>query len=413
MKKKVLISSAIVIILLAGFFIWKPFVPKTQETAAQTIILKKADLVDSVLVSGTVKSSNSESIYAKTPNYIIKEVYFEVGDKVKAGDVLAKLDTSALELDIKQTELNIKNAEQALKNEVDNNSYSLENALNNVESAALELKNAQENLEKLNELFQTGAVSPDELTQAESVLTRAQLTHNNAQASLANVKSKTTSTTKTNLEIQKLTLEKQRKTLNDAKILAPVDGTITMSNAKTNAAASGLLFVVENTENLIVSTAIGEYDISLVQLGQEVIIKTDSTGDKEFVGTVSKIAPAAAKDASGSTTSTSNVQFDTEITLKDPDSNIKIGMNVRLTIKLNEKKSVFSVPYDAIVTESDGTHWIYVIESTQKDGKTHSTIKKIQVQTGMETDMYIEITSPDLKDGMNVLINPKNSSTAM
>jgi HlyD family secretion protein len=408
MKKKLIIGGTILIALLAVFFIWKPFSPRIQDASAtQTYTLAKSDLLDSVLVSGTVISSNIENIYSKVASYPIKQVYFEVGDKVKAGDILAQLDTSALALDIRQTELNIKNAELSLKNEDTSNNYSLQSAQNGVESASLELKNSQDNLEKLKKLFESGAVSSDELSQAESALKRAQISYDNAQAALINAQSKNTSTAKTNLKVQKLTLEKQRKTLNDAKIIAPINGTVTMVNAKENSTANGLLFIIEDIENLIVSTAIGEYDISLIKLGQEVIIKTDSTGDKQFLGNVSKIAPTAIKDASGNTASTSNVQFDTEITMKDKDSNIKIGMNVRLTIKLNEKKNVFSVPYDAIVTQEDGSQTINVLETIQKEGKSQSNTRKLQVQTGMETDMYVEISSPDLKDGMNVQISTK------
>jgi multidrug efflux pump subunit AcrA (membrane-fusion protein) len=408
MKKKLLIGGAILITLLTTFFIWKPFAPRMQQASStQTFSLAKSDLLDSVLVSGTVKSSKVENIYSKAANYLLKDVYFEVGDQVKAGDILAQLDTASLILDMKQTELNIKNAEISLKNETSANSYSLQNAQNAVESASLELNNSQSNYEKIKSLYESNAVSSDELTQAESALKRAQIAYDNAQASLANTQSKNTSTAKTNLEVQKLTLEKQMKTLNDAKIIAPIDGTVTLVNAKENSSAAGLLFVIEDTENLTVSTAIGEYDISLIELDQEVIIKTDSTGDKQFLGFVSKIAPTAIKDASGNTASTSNVQFDTEILMKDKDPNIKVGMNVRLTIKINEKKNVYSVPYDAVTTDVDGSQYINVLDLTQKDGKSQSTTKKIQVQTGMETDMYVEINSPELEDGMNVLIGTK------
>jgi HlyD family secretion protein len=266
MKKKLIIGGTILIALLAVFFIWKPFSPRIQDASAtQTYTLAKSDLLDSVLVSGTVISSNIENIYSKVASYPIKQVYFEVGDKVKAGDILAQLDTSALALDIRQTELNIKNAELSLKNEDTSNNYSLQSAQNGVESASLELKNSQDNLEKLKKLFESGAVSSDELSQAESTLKRAQISYDNAQAALVNTQSKNTSTAKTNLEVQKLTLEKQRKTLNDAKIIAPIDGTVTMVNAKENSTANGLLFIIEDTENLIVSTAIGEYDISLIK----------------------------------------------------------------------------------------------------------------------------------------------------
>lgn len=405
MKKKIFIGCAVLIVIIAVFIGWRLSVSQSQ-TEVQTFTLKKADLLDSVLVSGTVKSSNAENVYSTVANYPVKEVSFEVGDKVKAGDILAKLDTASLELDIRQTELNISNAEASLKNENSSNQYNLQNALNNVESASLELNNSQRYLDQIKVLYEAGASSQDEFSKAESALKKAQLAYENAQASLGNIKSKNITTNKNNIEIQRVALEKQKKTLEDAKIIAPIDGTVTMVNAKENGPTAGLLFVIEDTENLIVSTAIGEYDISLIKLGQEVIIKTDSTGDKQFMGAVAKIAPTAIKDASGNTASSSNVQFDTEVALTDKDPNIKVGMVVRLTIKLNEKKDIYSVPYDAIVAEADGSKYIYVLENDSK------TQKKIQVETGMETDMYIEVSSPDLKDGMNVLANSKDSSKA-
>jgi multidrug efflux pump subunit AcrA (membrane-fusion protein) len=410
MKKKILIVSCIAIVIIAGVIAWRVSASKAQtKTAAQNFTLKKADLLDSVLVSGTVISNNSKNVYSNLTNYPVKGVYFKVGDRVKAGDVLAELDTTSLEQDIRQAELNIKNAEQALKNEKSANTYNLQNASNSAESAALELKDAQDTYDKTKKLYEAGAVSQDEFLKAESALKKAKLSYEKAQSSLNNEKNKNTTTASNNVEIQKAALEKQKNTLKDGKITSPIDGIVTLANAKENGPAAGLLFVVEDTDNLILSTAIGEYDIDKVKLGQEVIIKADSLEDSNFIGTVSKISPVANKDENGNVASTSNVQFDTEITLKDKDPNIKIGMNVRLTIKLNEKHNVYSVPYDAIVTE-DGKQWIYVSEKSQKDSNSQSASKKIQVQKGMETDMYVEVSSPDLKDGMNVQINPKDST---
>ena len=157
---------------------------------------------------------------------------------------------------------------------------------------------------------------------------------------------------------------------------------------------------------LIASTAIGEYDIGLIKLGQKVIVKADGLGDKELSGTISEISPTAIKDASGNTASTSNVQFETKIAL-EKDSNLKIGMNVRLTIILEEKKNVYSVPYDAVINEDDGNQYIYVLDEGEDDlesrasgrlrNRLNNQVRKIQVQTGLETDMYVEIISPELE----------------
>jgi HlyD family secretion protein len=410
MKKKIIIG-AIIVALLSGAVALRLNATKARNVnTVQTITLKKGDLVSSVLVSGTVVSSNSKNVYSSVTNYSVKQVKVKVGDKVKAGDVLAQLDTTSLELDIKQAELNIKSAEESLKNEQTNNKYNLQNARNNVESAKLDLDNAQNNFDDSKKLYDEGKSTSDDLAKAELTLKKAKLAYDNAQASLNNAKGKTTNSSKNNIESQKAALEKQKQTLKKAKITAPMNGTITLVNAKENGSSTGLLFVIEDTDKLIVSTQIGEYDIHSVKVGQDVIIKSDSTGDKESAGVVSKIAPTAVKDANGNTASSSNVQFDAEVTLKDRDPNIKIGMNVRLTIKLDEKKNVFSVPYDALVTESGGSQYIYAIDASQKDSNSQNVVKKIKVEKGMETDMYIEVISPDLKDGMNIESNPKDST---
>lgn len=408
MKKKLvsiaLIAVAASVLIFAGLL----YINRAHKKAdIPTMALAKSDLVDSVLASGTVISSNSKDIYSKSANYPVKEVFVKVGDKVRAGDVLAALDTASLESDIKQTELNIKNAEASLQNDESAIQSSLENAENSVKLAALDLDTAQRNYNETKDLYEAAAATQDQFQQAESALKKAQLSYDNAQIALKSSQSKTTSTSGTNIEIQKVALEKQKKALSDASITAPIDGTVTLSNAKAGESSTGLLFIVEDTENLIVSTSIGEYDINLIKTGQQVAIKSDSTGDKEFIGTVSKIAPAAERDSTGSISS-SNVLFDTEVTMNSNDSNIKIGMNVRLTIKLNEKKNVFSVPYDSIITDNDGSKWISVLDTTGKTRKSAGTVKRIKVTTGMETDMSVEIQGAELKDGLNVITSPQS-----
>lgn len=411
MKKKIFLFGTILIVIVLLIMGRRLSLARARMQAeVRTFKLEKTDLVDSVYVSGTVISSNSKNVYSKVANYPIKEVLVEVGDKVKAGDVLARIDTTSLELDIKQTELNIKNAEEGLKNEKASIQYNLQKATNSLELATIDLEDAQKNFDEIKIRYEASAISEDEFSRAKTVLEKAQISYDNALITLEEIKSKSTALTENNIEIQKSALEKQKKILNDAKILSPIDGTITMVNAKENGTASGLLFIVEDTENLVVSTTIGEYDISLVKTGQEVIVRADGIGDKELKGTVSEIAPTAIKDVSGNTASTTNVQFDTKITLDEKDPNLKIGMNVRLTIILNEKKEVYSVPYDAVVTEADGSQYIYVLETDKSESKARrrqrNTSRKIQVQTGLETDMYVEISSPDLIEGMEVIIDP-------
>ena len=410
-KKTIVISSIIIIAILAGIFAVRPLLKGKNAGAVQTVTLAKGDLVDSILVSGTVASSNSSKVYSKSAQYPVKEVMAEVGQKVKAGDILAKLDTTALESNIKQAELNVKNSQANIDNETLSNKSNLQNAQNSVDMAALDLDNAKTKYDEVKELSRTGVNSQDDLNQAASAVKKAQISYDNAQTNLKNAQNKNLAVSKNNLAIQKLSLDELRKNLNDATITAPIDGTVTLVNAEAGEPANGLMFVVENTDNPIVRTSIGEYDIGSVKVGQIVTIKTDSTGSKEYAGTVSKIAPTAQKDQSGNTDSSSDISFATEVMFKNSDQNIRIGMNARLTIKLNEMKDVYSVPYDAVITQEDGSEWINVLDTTVKSRGGKAVYKEIPVKTGLETDMNVEIRGTDLKDGLIVQTNPQDIKT--
>ena len=71
-------------------------VPEVKHT-----VLSKGKIVNSINVLGEIKSKNSTNVYS-TLNNPVKEVKVKVGDKVKAGDVLAILDSASLEKDIEQ-----------------------------------------------------------------------------------------------------------------------------------------------------------------------------------------------------------------------------------------------------------------------------------------------------------------------
>lgn len=410
MKKKTIIISAIIIVLLAGIIFVRPALAGANRNEdARTVALARSDLVDSVLVSGTVTSSNSKKVYSKLSTYQVEKVFVKEGDRVKAGDLLAQLDTTTLASDIKQAELSVKNSQAALDNEANANRSNLQNAQNSVNLAAIDLDNAGKNYENAKELGGTGAVSSDELDQAQTALEKARIAYDNAQNALKNSQQKNLTQANNTLEMQKLSLEKLRQNLSDARITAPIDGTVTVVNAVEGENGAGLLFVVEDTDHLVVSTSIGEYDIGLIRLGQAVGIKSDSTGNKEYAGTVSRISPTAQRNAGGDVALSSDVQFNAEVALKDAGSDIKIGMNVRLTIKLDEKKNVFTVPYDAILDRGDGSKAIMALEAGADTGRKKASFKEIPVQTGMETDMYVEISGADLKEGLKVLADPQDS----
>ena len=216
---------------------------------------------------------------------------------------------------------------------------------------------------------------------------------------------------------QEIAIQKMQNTLEDATITAPVSGVVTAVYAKVGEPGNGLLFVVEDTQSLKINTKIKEYDVANIREGMPVVIKSDATGDQEISGTVTYIAPAAVKTEAGNTQTggnDSNVEFDAEVQVNAPNCGLRIGMNTRLTVLLEEKQDVFGVPYDAVVEKADGSTVVYAAVEQQNSGKNSSyVVTEIPVTTGLETDFYIEISGGEVTPGMAVISNPQSVTPGM
>lgn len=210
---------------------------------------------------------------------------------------------------------------------------------------------------------------------------------------------------------QEIAIEKLQNTLDEATITASVSGVVTAVYAKVGEPGNGLLFVIEDTESLKVTTYIKEYDIGNITEGMKVTIKSDATGDKEIPGTITYIAPAAVKTDTGTTKTTDNnstVEFEAEVQVDEQNSGLRIGMNTRLSVLVDERDDVYGVPYDSVVEKADGTQVLYVAEPQSSEGKDTYVVTEVPVTTGLETDFYVEVSGDSITDGMIVLSDPQS-----
>jgi len=134
-----------------------------------------------------------------------------------------------------------------------------------------------------------------------------------------------------NLEAQEIALQILERRLEDATITAPISGTITQSLAREGMIGSGLLFTIEDTEDLRVITRFREYDIGLITEGTEMTITAEMLGSETYNGTITRINPAAVSNMG---IPSNIVEFETEVTVTSLDTNLRIGMNVRLSLEL-------------------------------------------------------------------------------
>lgn len=457
-KKTLGIGLGLVIIIGVAAI---PGMKTSPEPLVDITELSKGELVNSINVSGIVQSNEAHSIYAKE-NLVVEEVRVEVGDTVKTGDVLAVLDTSSVKKDLEKAQVNKEsslvskaNDEEAIQNNIASAKKSLEgarltlekqklnyetikqeyeagtnieitNAKGALERAEMELTTSKKNYENGKVLFEQGFIAQTEYDSYETAYNNALINHTNAkesydkavenleksykqagldlevaqnsyeaaQVSLESAEQKNTQSYTYSIQQQDIEMSKMQDKIANAIITAPADGVVTAKNIEVGQMPSGILFEIENMDQLVVTTYIKEYDIANIVLGQEVILKSDGTGDKTIKGIVSYIAPTTRKDTVGTN------EFEVEVQVTDKESGLKVGMEARMNIILEQQADIFYVSYDALLTNEQGEDAIYIVE----DGK----VKEVPVEVGMESDVYIEVKALDLQEGIKVISNPSN-----
>lgn len=200
-----------------------------------------------------------------------------------------------------------------------------------------------------------------------------------------------------------VSLRQLRADLEGTEITAPAAGTVTAVYAEVGSSGAGLLFVIEDVDNLVVATSVKDYDVASVSTGMAVAIQSDSTGDQVYDGEVTSIAPTAAKNAAGETDTSGDISFATDVAVTSQDTGLRIGMSVELDFVLDEALNALSVPYDAVYENDQGQTCLLVLEEGE-DGELLLT--ELPVTTGLETDLDIAVEGGGLTEGVQVVTDP-------
>lgn len=194
---------------------------------------------------------------------------------------------------------------------------------------------------------------------------------------------------------QVIILQNLKDKLEYAVITAPCDGIITSVRAEEGLVAEGPLFVIEDLDDLRISSYVGEYDITYVNEGMNAAIRCDALDGAEYSGKVITVAPTS--DASASNTGV-NYKIETEV--DGEDGKLRVGMSAKVDIVSERKENVLTITYDSLTADENGNDAIYIAEKGD-DGIWRARL--IPVQIGLETDYEIEVISSELKEGMLVL----------
>lgn len=188
--------------------------------------------------------------------------------------------------------------------------------------------------------------------------------------------------------------------LEDVSVKASATGTVTAVYAKEGASGSGLLFVIEDTDSLMIETSVKSYDVGTVQEGMSVAIKSDATGDTVFDGRIRTIAPTTGKTAQGTTDTSSDPIFFAEVAVHSQDTGLRIGMSVRLNYIVERQVAVLSVPYEAVYENSAAETCVLAIEGQPGEKQF---LREYVVTCGMENDLDIVISGENISEGLRIV----------
>jgi len=268
------------------------------------------------------------------------------GAKVKAGDVVARIDPADLELQLKQAETAVRAAETQLtliKKGV--RSEDLATAREQVNQAEIAAEKFDRERARLSRLYKEGSISSKDLDDitVQSDRARSQLEQAKKQYEKAQ-----TGARKEEIEAVRAACDQAaaaadilRKKIGDCLILAPRDGTVLHRLAEPGevVAPGSTLATIADLETVKITAFVSELELGFVSLGMSARLRADSFPGKIFAATVSRIADEA--------------EF-TPKTIQTREERVKTVYRIELTAK--NAGGIFKpgMPVDVILTRPTG-----------------------------------------------------------
>ena len=321
-KPTKLIMAAVIAIALiaAGWYFLKP---KEQPPQYITAEVTQGDIESSVLATGILEATKMVSVGAQVSGQV-RKMYVELGDQVKQGQLIARIDSVRQENDLKTAEASIKNQMAQLA----------------VRQANLAKVEAEYNRQKA--MYAQDATSRSELESAFA-------NYKTAQADITAINAQ--------IEQSRLTLATAKEDLGYTQIVAPMDGTIvaivTEEGQTVNANQSAPTIVkLAKLDTMTNKAEISEADVMKVEEGQTVYFTTLGNNEKKIYAKLRQVEPAPNSINTDSNTSSSSsssaVYYNALFDVPNEDGKLRIDMTAQVYIVLDEAKNVLTIPAAAI-----------------------------------------------------------------
>lgn len=242
--------------------------------------------------------SNIVNVSTKIPGQI-EELLVKEGDQVVAGQVIAKIDSYALQIQVEQAQANLASAQAKLAAlQAGNRPQQVAQSQSSVEQAAANLDNARKSFERTESLYEEGALSAQQRDSAQTALKVAQSQYDSARQGLSLV---TEGAAEQDLKFAQAQVAQAAAALKNAQlqldysvIKSPISGVVAKIPLDPGEMVSTgqTIYSITNPAESWIEANIEETDINRVQIGQSVDFKVDAYPGKKFKGEVADVGTA-------------------------------------------------------------------------------------------------------------------------
>jgi RND family efflux transporter MFP subunit len=324
---------------------------ETRELAVPTVAVIKPERgapQQEIVLPGTMQAFTDAAIYARTNGYL-RKWYVDIGARVKAGQVLADIDTPEVDQQLEQARADLATAEA---------------------NARL----AQSTAERYRDLIKTDSVSRQDLDNANGAL-----------------EARMTGVTSSSANVRRL-----EQLHGFGKLTAPFDGVITARSTDVGALIdSGSnakeLFHIAAVHRLRVFVNVPEiYSRAAVQ-GMKADLTLSEYPGRTFTGTLARTSQSI--DVASRT-------LLTEIDVENPKGELLPGSYAEVHLKLPTEASTFKLPVNAVIFGTDGVRAAIV----GPDG----SVKLQPITLGRDYGNSLEVVA-GLTGNEQVVVNPPDS----
>jgi HlyD family secretion protein len=374
--------------------------PTLSVTTAKA---QRGDLIARLSLTGVVAAKAQANLSSVITGQVLA-VNVNVGDTVKAGQVLVQIDDSTLRAQLQQNEGSLAAARARLAQLQSGDVGAAASANANLDSARVANETAQANVRRNKQLQAQGYVSQVAVDDAEqaAAASQAQLRSAEVAAQNASLGGRTTSAAQSEIRSLQAAVDEAagavqlaQAQIAQAVVTAPFGGLVTQRSVDpgTLAVPGTPLVQVSDLNPVYVNVGIPEENLPYIHPQTSVDVTVGSLPGHVWHGSVSAV---------NSATTQGTLSYLARVILPNEGLALKAGMVANVSFVKAERRGVVIVPRAALFQGENGDA-VYVLTKAQ-DCKCDGKAKLVTVRRGLETDTESEVSGAGIGAGTVVIV---------